>query len=84
MELKEAADQNSDQEEVKSSKRFKTSHHKSFKIKSDDLENLNLNCNETSLFESNLFRLQVSWFFLTRVLVCIKLKVNLKKKSWMN
>ena len=56
----EISDNQEQEKEKKTSKRFKKSHHKSFKIKSDDLENLNLNCNETSLFESNLFRLQVS------------------------
>ncbi len=43
--------------EVKSAKRFKTNH-KSFQLKTDDLEHLNY-ANNVSLFESNIFKLQV-------------------------
>lgn len=43
-----------------SSKRFKTNH-KTFQLKTNDFEHLQYN-NETNLYESNLFKLQVCFY----------------------
>ena len=63
VEVEEVLSDEEDTKKIKSAKRFKTNH-KSFQLKSDDLEHLNYASN-ASLFESNIFKLQVCFIFLS-------------------